>query len=50
MRRHLVLTTAGWVGLVLAVGVGGSIDLGLAFPAGVLWIFICLFDPKRGGW
>lgn len=50
MPRRFKLTVAGWVGLVLAIVVGGALDIGLAFPAGVAWIFLCLFDPKRGGW
>jgi hypothetical protein len=49
-RRHLILSTGGWVGLLMAIAIGGAISEALAFPAGVLWISLCLFDPKRGGW
>jgi hypothetical protein len=50
MSKKIRMNIAGWIGLVLAVVVGGAISEPLAFPAGVAWIFLCLFDSKRGGW
>lgn len=48
MRHRLYLHLAGWIGLVMAVIVGGAIAEPLAFPAGAAWIFLCLFDHKAG--
>jgi hypothetical protein len=49
MSHRLYLHLAGWIGLVMAVIIGGAIAEPLAFPFGAAWIFICLFDRNRGG-
>jgi hypothetical protein len=50
MNHKIKMNLAGWIGLVMAVIVGGAISETVAFVAGAGWIFLCLFDSKRGGW